>query len=66
MDMTARQSRGGRQGGIGAPNDVRLTGLGSVRRDDRAVGQIGDHLSRHAQDVLADPMQRDPKKQRNK
>lgn len=66
MDMTARQSQGCRQGGNEAPEDARLIELGSVRRDDRAVGQIGDHLSRHAQDVLADLMQCDPKKQRNK
>lgn len=61
MDMTARQSRDGRQDGKGAPNDVRLTGLGKVREDDRAAGRIGGYLSRHTGDVLADLMQRDTK-----
>jgi len=61
MDMTTRQSQGGRQGGKGAPNDLRLTRLGSIRKDDREGGRVGDHLSRHARDVLADLMQRDTK-----
>jgi len=61
MDRTVRQSQGGRQDGKGAPNDVRLTRLGSIRKDDREGGQIGNHLSRHTRDVLADLMQRDTK-----